>query len=113
VPAAKIALLGLERAWGTRFIEAAMRANFAQDRDIASPAVLDAILGDLGLHAAATRDEAASPLRSPALRRSTEEAIGLRIFGAPTFMVGQELFWGNDRLESALAWATQRVPNGD
>lgn len=33
-------------------------------------------------------------------------AVALHIFGAPTFMVGDEMFWGNDRLERALAWAS-------
>jgi len=33
-----------------------------------------------------------------ALRRSTDEAIGLGIFGAPAMVVGKQLFWGNDRL---------------
>ncbi|MEZ5580431.1 MAG: hypothetical protein R3F36_15045 [Candidatus Competibacteraceae bacterium] len=35
--------------------------------------------------------------------------MALGIFGAPTFIVGDELFWGNDRLEAALAWATRRL----
>jgi 2-hydroxychromene-2-carboxylate isomerase len=39
------------------------------------------------------------------LRGSTERAVELGIFGAPTFIVGGELFWGNDRLETALDWA--------
>ena len=34
-----------------------------------------------------------------------EAATRLGIFGAPTFVVGEELFWGNDRLEDALEWA--------
>ncbi|HEX9665685.1 MAG TPA: DsbA family protein, partial [Thermodesulfobacteriota bacterium] len=38
------------------------------------------------------------------LRKQTEEAIGLGIFGAPSFVVGNELFWGNDRLEDAIDW---------
>ena len=38
------------------------------------------------------------------LRRNTERAVELGIFGAPMTVVGQELFWGNDRLEAALAW---------
>jgi 2-hydroxychromene-2-carboxylate isomerase len=106
VPAAKIALVGLARGWGPSFIQRAMRANFADDRDVASPEVLHAILRELGLDGPAIHQEALSP-QSPALRRSTEEAIRLRIFGAPTFMVGDEMFWGNDRLESALDWATR------
>ena len=39
------------------------------------------------------------------LRAETEEAQRLGIFGAPSFVAAGELFWGNDRLEQALAWA--------
>ncbi len=40
-----------------------------------------------------------------ALRAQTDEAIDRGIFGAPSFTIDGELFWGNDRLEAALAWA--------
>jgi 2-hydroxychromene-2-carboxylate isomerase len=40
------------------------------------------------------------------LRRNTEEAQALGIFGAPSFVAADgELFWGNDRLEAAIEWA--------
>jgi len=39
------------------------------------------------------------------IRRNTERAVALAIFGAPTFVVDEELFWGNDRLEAALEWS--------
>jgi 2-hydroxychromene-2-carboxylate isomerase len=42
------------------------------------------------------------------LREQTEEARVRGIFGAPTFFVGTEMFWGNDRLDDALLWASQR-----
>jgi len=42
------------------------------------------------------------------LRTTTEEALRLGIFGAPNFVVGKELFWGNDRLEQAIDYALQR-----
>jgi 2-hydroxychromene-2-carboxylate isomerase len=35
---------------------------------------------------------------------SSEEAVARGIFGAPTFLIGSELYWGNDRLEDALAY---------
>jgi len=38
------------------------------------------------------------------LREQTERAVDLGIFGAPSFIAGEELFWGNDRLEEALSW---------
>jgi hypothetical protein len=39
--------------------------------------------------------------------RGAEEAIALGIFGAPSLTVGSELFWGNDRLETALDWSAK------
>jgi 2-hydroxychromene-2-carboxylate isomerase len=39
------------------------------------------------------------------LRAQNDEAVALGLFGAPSFTVRDELFWGNDRLEAALAWA--------
>ena len=41
------------------------------------------------------------------LRRQVDRARNLGLFGAPTFFVGDEMFWGNDRLEDALEWAQQ------
>ena len=42
------------------------------------------------------------------LRAATEEAQALGVFGAPSFTTADgELFWGNDRLEEALAWAVK------
>src|SRR5438034_216531 len=45
------------------------------------------------------------------LRTQTEQAERLGIFGAPSFTTTDgELFWGNDRLEQALRWATVARP---
>ena len=41
------------------------------------------------------------------LKQRNEEAQELGIFGAPSFLAGSELFWGDDRLEQALSFAKQ------
>jgi 2-hydroxychromene-2-carboxylate isomerase len=102
-----VGLLGVERAWGPGFLQAVLRANFEDDADVADPAVLDDLLAKLGLDGPAIREEAVSPAWRPRLREATEAAAKLGVFGAPTFMVGGEMFWGNDRLEQALAYATE------
>jgi 2-hydroxychromene-2-carboxylate isomerase len=84
---------------------AVFRAEFTEDRDIAAPEVIDAILAGLGQDGAALRARAESPAYKPRLREQTAQAEKLGIFGAPTFIVGAELFWGNDRLEQAITWA--------
>lgn len=86
------------------FSKAVFRANFAEDRDISDPGLIAAILNDLGLPASLL-EQAASPEVKDALRRRGEEAVDLGLFGAPSFLVGRELFWGGDRLEDALDWA--------
>jgi 2-hydroxychromene-2-carboxylate isomerase len=83
------------------FVRAAFLANFAEDRDISDPAVLASLLP--GLDEAIQR--ATSPEVKAKLRENTDEARRLGLFGAPSFIVGGELFFGQDRLDDALEWA--------
>ena len=46
-----------------------------------------------------------SQTQKQALRRQVEDARSRGIYGAPSFVVDGELFWGDDRLEDALDWA--------
>jgi 2-hydroxychromene-2-carboxylate isomerase len=107
IGALRLAVLGVARGWGAAFIRAALCANFEQDRAIDQNSVLDELLADLGLDAAAIRAEAISAEWKPRLRVETDRARALGVFGAPTFVANGELFWGNDRLESALDWLTR------
>jgi 2-hydroxychromene-2-carboxylate isomerase len=87
-------------------VQALYRANFAEDRAIDQAEVLDEILTDLGLPAAAVREAAETPEIKAALRTNTEEAADRGLFGSPSFLTSDgELFWGSDRLDAALAWA--------
>ena len=86
-------------------------ANFADDRDIADPALLAELLGEAG---AAILERAGHETIRTALRRQTEHAGRLGLFGSPSFTTQDgELFWGNDRIDQALAWAVsaaQKAP---
>ena len=103
--AARVALVGVEEGWVAPFARAVMSANFAEDREIGEEAVIVEILGTLGLPGAEVITRAQADANKLALRCQTERAAELGLFGAPSFRVGEELFWGNDRLEDALAWA--------
>lgn len=103
--AARVAILGADQPWIGDFARAAMRANFADDQDIADPAVIHGILTTLGLPADDLIAAATAADNKLALRRQTEQAGELGLFGAPSFITPDgELFWGNDRLEDALTW---------
>ena len=92
--------------WLAEFARATFRANFAQDREIGDPVEIRAILNSLGQPGAELVEQARSPENKRRLHDRTQRARELGIFGAPSFVVGDELFWGNDRLEEALRWAS-------
>ncbi|MEN5165742.1 2-hydroxychromene-2-carboxylate isomerase [Achromobacter kerstersii] len=102
---ARIALLGQDEPWGRDFCVAVFRANFQHDQDIQAEDVVHQVLKDLSLDADMLIERAKTEAAKEALRRQVDRARNLGLFGAPTFFVGDEMFWGNDRLEDALEWA--------
>jgi 2-hydroxychromene-2-carboxylate isomerase len=104
---ARIAVLGRAEPWLPAFVRAVYRANFAEDRDIAMPEVVGAALQEAGGPADLTA-RAGAPEAKALLRGQTERAQALGLFGAPSFLAGGELFWGDDRLEDATEWAAGR-----
>lgn len=109
VMAARIACIGLKADWGKEFCKRVFQAEFAHGEDISDPQVLVRIALDVG----APQDVlqlAVTPENKLCLRTQSERAMQLDLIGAPSFTVGGELFWGDDRLEDALDWAQR---NGD
>lgn len=105
--AARIALAALETGQGPAFCRAVFRAGFAEGRDIAEIATLEWALEDAELPETLL-DAARDPERKAQLRANSEAAMAKGLFGAPSFTIGEELFWGDDRLEDALLWARHR-----
>src|SRR3954451_106560 len=103
--ASRVALVGLDEGWGEDFSRAVYRAEFAEGRNIGEPAVITEIIQALGRDSTAALARAQSDDIKGRLRTNTEEAQRVGIFGAPSFIAAGELFWGNDRLERALAFA--------
>ena len=107
--AARLAVIGHAEGWGVRFTRAVYAAEFADGANIGDRDVLAAILQGLGLDPGALLARSETPDNKQRLRQQTEEAQELGIFGAPSFLARGELFWGDDRLEHALAAAAARA----
>jgi 2-hydroxychromene-2-carboxylate isomerase len=100
----RLAVLGREEGWCAAYVKAVYRHWFQAGEEASSPAVLDASLREAGQDPARALALAESAAVGAAYDAATEDARRHGIFGAPSFLVGDELFWGDDRLEEALAW---------
>jgi 2-hydroxychromene-2-carboxylate isomerase len=88
------------------FSRAVYLAEFGEGRSISDEGLLGEILQRLGLNAAELFEQARSDSLRARLRGETQTAQEIGLFGAPSFVAGDgEIFWGDDRLEQALAWA--------
>lgn len=103
--AARIALLDVAAGWRAAFSRAIFEAEFAAGKDIAEEAVLATISARLDQDFAVLAARVRADETKHRLREATDEAVQLGIFGSPTFTTADgELFWGDDRLESAVNW---------
>ena len=77
---------------------AVMRAVWVEEKNIADPAVLQALLVDCGLPARRL-DDSQSQAVHERYEQDSQRAIDSGVFGAPTYVIGGEMFWGQDRLD--------------
>ena len=103
--ATRVAIVASDEPWGEDFIRRVFRANFADDQEISDPKIIASVLDSCGVATEPILARAASDAVKARLRAQTDTAAALGIFGAPNFLVGRELFFGQDRLEDAIAWA--------
>jgi 2-hydroxychromene-2-carboxylate isomerase len=107
--------LALPEAERTRLIAPVFRAYWAEDRDISDDATLAEIAGAAGLDGAALVASTREERLKAELKTVTDVAVQIGVCGAPTFVVGDLLFWGQDRLlfvEKALDGWSPRSEGG-
>ncbi len=102
--AARVMTAALTEPWCGAFARAVFTAQFARGEDISSDDVLWTAIEDCGADPALWLARAREDDIKTDLRARTEQAQNHGIFGAPSFRVGTELFWGDDRLEDAMDW---------
>jgi carboxymethylenebutenolidase len=101
VPASRL-IVAAQRAAGPQaalaLAGAMMKAVWAEERNLAERDTLAALLGECSL-AASLLAEADSPAVAARYEANTERAIAAQVFGAPSYVVAGEIFWGQDRLD--------------
>lgn len=105
---ARIALAHADAPWIATFCTRVFELNFVDDADIDDVDAMRRLLAELGQPADAALARAQSPEVKQALRAQTEHGAQRGLFGAPSFVVGDALYWGNEQLEDALDAAIHR-----
>jgi 2-hydroxychromene-2-carboxylate isomerase len=99
-----VAIVGMGEGWGADFVRAAYRHWFQQGEETGSEPNLSASLRDIGQDPVRVLALASAAEANHRLLAETDAARRLGIFGSPTFAIGEELFWGDDRVDDAVSW---------
>jgi 2-hydroxychromene-2-carboxylate isomerase len=99
VKAMRGALAALDQGVFPAYHAALFRAMWREKQNLGDEAVLRGVIEGAGLDAGAILSRAGEDAVKERLRANTEEAVARGAFGAPTFFVGDEMFFGNDRLD--------------
>lgn len=99
-PAARMVIAyGQEGGDVSALSEALLRAVWVEERDIADRSTLEAIAAGHGADGTALLARIESEPVRKAYEANTAAAIEAGVFGVPTYVIGEELFWGQDRLD--------------
>jgi 2-hydroxychromene-2-carboxylate isomerase len=104
--ALRVGTVAAAEGWCAAYTKATFAAWFLDKRAAGLAENVTHVLGGLGRPAPDILARAAAPDIAERLATETEAARRLGIFGSPTFAVGTEIFWGDDRLEDAIAFAS-------
>jgi 2-hydroxychromene-2-carboxylate isomerase len=82
-----------------RLAHRVLKALWEEEKDTGDPATLSALIAECGLDAEAVMRLGAEPRWRERREADTRAALGRGVFGAPSYVIGEEIFWGQDRLD--------------
>jgi 2-hydroxychromene-2-carboxylate isomerase len=94
----RLGLVAQERGMLPAFTQALYREVFAKGKDVSDVAVLRGVLAGTGMPTDESLARAEAPEIKQRLRDNTEDAVTRGAFGAPTFFIGEDMYFGNDRM---------------
>ncbi len=101
----QIAILGLNEGWGKDYTRLTYKKWFQEGKEPAIEPGINEICNELRLN----KDEILSKAKTKIIEndylKNTEFARKNKIFGSPSFIVNDEIFWGDDRMEDAIKWS--------
>ena len=101
----RVAVLASQEGWCEDYVRGTYMRWFVDGHEAGSDFNLSHTLSEIGQDKSRVLERAGDPDVEAAYLKKTESAKRAGIFGSPSFIVDGELFWGDDRLEDAIAWA--------
>jgi len=101
----KLAILGLKENWGTDYVRTTYKRWIQEGKEPATEPNISEICSELKLD----KDKIILKANSEEIEKeyltNTDSARNNKVFGSPTFIVNNEIFWGDDRMEDAITWS--------
>lgn len=110
LPALRTSLAAVAGSEQRRVVQALFAAGWGKGIDLGSPEALISALTSAGLDGAALLARAGSPEAKQALIDETQTAVSRGVFGIPTMIVDDELFFGNDRIDHVELYLDGKDP---
>ena len=101
----KLAILGLEEGWGVDYVRTTYKRWFQEGKEPATEPNISEICSELKLDKDKIIENANSEEIEKKYLSNTENARKNKIFGSPSFVVNNEIFWGDDRMEDSISWS--------
>ena len=101
----KLAILGLKEDWGINYVRLTYRRWFQEGREPATEPNLSEIFRELKIDKKKVMENVIKDEIENQYQQNTSKARDNKVFGSPTFVVGKEIFWGDDRMEDSISWS--------
>ena len=101
----QIAILGLEEGWGIDYVRLTYKKWFQEGKEPAIDPSISEVCDELKLNKNELILAAKDQIIQNKYLSNTDSARNNKIFGSPSFVVNSEIFWGDDRMEDAIAWS--------
>jgi len=101
----QIAILGISEGWGIDYVRSTYKKWFQEGKEPAIDPSISEICNELNLNKEDIISKAKTSKIEQKYLNNTDEARKLKIFGSPSFIVNNEIFWGDDRMEDAIQWS--------
>ena len=101
----KIAILGLKEGWGIDYVRLTYKRWFQDGKEPATEPNITEIFQELKIDQKKVMEDVMKDEIENQYQQNTNNARDNKVFGSPTFFVGKEIFWGDDRMEDSISWS--------